>query len=152
MYKYFITKIINEIYYPSGADVILDQKKDEIINKLESDLKTLETKNLELKYTNRNLISTLSEQKEMLKTLKSKISELESSKGNKHAFEKLNKDHEILLDDYKKLQIQYNKSQDEIARLKVLIPKDKADNGLLSRFLKRKSLDNDKPIEDESKK
>jgi hypothetical protein len=46
---------------------ILDHERDEIIGKLESDIKTLETKNLELKYTNRNLISTVSEQKNMLK-------------------------------------------------------------------------------------
>ena len=72
-----------------GADPILDQKKDEIINKLESDLKTLETKNLELKYTNKNLISTLSDQKGMLKTLKTKINTLESSNDTLKDFEKL---------------------------------------------------------------
>ena len=124
-------------------DVILDQKKDEVINKLESDLKTLETKNLELKYTNRNLITTLSEQKNMLKSLKSKIIELESSKERDYDFEKLNLKHSKLIEKCKKLQIQYNESLDEIAHLKELVPESKPDNGLFGRFLKKKSSDDE---------
>ena len=127
----------------------MDQKKDDNINKLDSDLKTLETKNLELKYTNRNLISTLNKEKNMVKTLKSKISELESSKVKEHAFEKLNKEHEKLLDEYNKLQIEYNKSQNKISQLKDSIPKSNQDKGLLGRFLKRKTLDEkDNNLED----
>jgi hypothetical protein len=124
------------------VDAILDQKKDEVINKLESDLKTLETKNLELKYTNRNLITTLSEQKNMLKSLKSKIIELESSKERDNDFEKLNQKHSKLIEKCKKLQIQYNKSLDEIAHLKELVPESKPD-GFFGRFLKKKSSDDE---------
>ena len=135
---------MNRNYYdPSGDDAILDQERDEIINKLESDLKTLETKNLELKYANRNLISTLSEQKNMLKTLKTKISKLESSKVEAHSYQKLDKEHKKLIEDYKKLQTQYKISQEEISQLKELIPEDKPANGLFGRFMKRK------PSEDE---
>jgi len=120
-------------------------------------LKTLETKNLELKYANRNIISTLSEQKNMLKALKSKISELESTKVKEHAFEKLNDEHKKLLDEYNKLQIKYNKSQDELSLLKKSIHESKQDNGLFGRFLKRKSLDGedktkDDPVGDKQKK
>ncbi len=117
-------------------------------------MKTLETKNLELKYTNRNLITTLSKEKDMVKTLKSKISELESTKVKEHAFEKLNKEHKKLLDEFNKLQIKYNKSQNEISQLKDSIPESNQDKGLLGRFLKRKNLDDeDNNVEvDKSKK
>ena len=104
-------------------------------------MKTLETKNLELKYANRNLISTISEQKNTLKTLRSEINQLEASKGKKHNFEKLNQDHKKLLADYKKLKNKYNKSQEEIAQLKELITESNSGNGLFGRFLKRKSID-----------
>ncbi len=109
-------------------------------------MKTLETKNLELKYTNRNLISTLAEQKDNLKALKAKIIELESKKVKEHSFEKLNDEHKKLLNDFKKLKIKYNKSQEELSQLKELLPESKQDKGLFGRFLKRKILDH----EDES--
>ena len=111
-------------------------------------MKTLETKNLELKYTNKNLISTLSEQKEMLKTLKTKISTLESSKDTLNDYEKLNLKYEKLLEEHKDLMIKYNKSLEEISKLKELIPKFKSDNGLFGRFLKRKNLDDGKTVND----
>ena len=136
--------LIGNIYDTSGDDAILDQERDEIINKLESDLKTLETKNLELKYANRNLISTLSEQKNMLKTLKAKISKLESSKVEAHSYENLNNEHKKLIEDYEKVQIQYKESQEEISRLKELIPEVKPTNSLFGRFMKRKSPDDEK--------
>jgi hypothetical protein len=109
----------------------------------------LETKNLELKYANRNLISTLSEQKDMLKTLKTKISKLESSKVEAHSYEKLNKEHTKLIDDFKKLQLQYKESQEEISHLKELIPEDKpASNSLFGRFMKRKSSEDEENQKD----
>ena len=106
-------------------------------------MKTLETKNLELKYANRNLISTVSEQKNMLKELQSEIIKLKSSKVKEHSFEKLNSEYKKLMKDYKKLQIRYNKSQEEISHLKELIPDSKNENGLFGRFLKRKPSDED---------
>lgn len=139
----FMQPIKYAILRSSGVDAILDQKKDEVINKLESDLKTLEAKNLELKYTNRNLIATLSEQKNMLKSLKSKIIELKSSKERDNDFEKLNQKHSKLIEKCKKLQIQYNKSLDEIAHLKELVPESKPDNGFFGKFLKRKGSDDE---------
>jgi hypothetical protein len=111
-------------------------------------LKTLETKNLELKFTNKNLISTLSEQKGMLKTLKTKISTLESSKDALNDYEQLNLKYEKLVDEHKELMIKYNKSLEEISKLKELIPKSKSDNGLFGRFLKRKNLDDNKTVDD----
>ena len=93
----------------------------------------METKNLELKYANRNLISTLSEQKNMLKTLKTKISKLESSKVEAHSYEKLDKEHKKLIEDYKKLQTQEEISQEEISHLKELIPEEKHSNGLFGK-------------------
>ena len=112
-------------------------------------MKTLETKNLELKYTNKNLINTLSEQKNLLKTLKSKIIELESSKDEGHDYEKINTDHLELLDKYKKLQIKYKKTQEELSQLKKMVPESKTSNGLLGRFLKRKSsADEDENLDD----
>ena len=104
----------------------------------------METKNLELKYANRNLISTLSEQKNMLKTLKAKISKLESSKVEAHSYETLNNEHKKLIEDYEKVQIQYKESQEEISRLKELIPEVKPTNSLFGRFMKRKSPDDEK--------
>jgi hypothetical protein len=106
-------------------------------------LKTLETKNLELKYANRNLISTVSEQKNMLKDLQSEIIKLKSSKVKEHSFEKLNGEYKKLMEDYKKLQIRYNKSQNEISHLKELIPESKSEDGLFGRFLKRKTSEED---------
>lgn len=106
-------------------------------------MKTLETKNLELKYTNKNLITTLSEQKSLLKELKSKIIDLESSKERDIDFENLNQKHTKLIEKCKKLQIKYNNSIDEINHLKELIPESKPDEGLFGRFLKRKSSDDE---------
>ena len=103
----------------------------------------METKNLELKYANRNLISTLSEQKDMLKTLKTKIRKLESSKVEAHSYEKLDNEHKKLIEDYKKLQIQYKESKDEIMHLKALIPEVKPASGLFGRFKKKKNTAED---------
>ncbi|MFZ0442551.1 MAG: hypothetical protein WAL81_07945 [Methanobacterium sp.] len=106
-------------------------------------MKTLETKNLELKYANRNLISTVSEQKNILKDLQSEINKLKSSKVKEHSFEKLNSEYKKLMEDYKMLQIRYNKSQKEISDLKELIPESKSEDGLFGRFLKRKTSEED---------
>jgi hypothetical protein len=111
----------------------------------------LETKNLELKYANRNLISTLSEQKNMLKNLQTKISQLESSKVEAHSYEKLNNEHTKLIEDYEKLQTKYKTSQEEISHLKELIPEEKSSNGLFGRFMKRKpSEDDEKNLDDKA--
>lgn len=104
-------------------------------------MKTLETKNLELKYTNRNLISTVTEQKNSIKNLNSRINELESSKKSESSHEKLTEDHEKLLENYNKLQEKYEKSQEEITELKGLIPQNKQSGGLFGRFLKKKNVD-----------
>jgi hypothetical protein len=79
---------------------------------------------------------------------------LESTKVKENAFEKLNKEHKKLLDEFNKLKIKYNKSQNEISQLKDSISESNQDKGLLGRFLKRKSLDNeDNNVEvDKSKK
>ena len=118
---------------------ILDQERDEIISKLESEIKTLETKNLELKYTNRNLISTVSEQKNTLKSLQAQINELKSSKvvAGENNLDKLKKEHELLLEENKKLKIQFRRSQNEINELKKLVPDSKSNKGLFGRFLNR---------------
>jgi len=61
------------------------------------------------------------------------------------------------MENYKKLQIQYKESQEEISNLKKLIPESKSNNGLFGRFLKRKPTDDqdksdDDTINDETKK
>lgn len=126
-----------------GLITILDKEKEEKINKLESDIKTLETKNIELKYTNRNLISTITEQKNNIKTLNSMINELESSNETVVSLEKLNEEHKNLLEKYESLQLRYKKSQEEITSLKELIPQTKSSGGLFSRFLKKNNTDNE---------
>lgn len=110
----------------------------------------METKNLELKYANRNLISTISEQKDILKALKTKISRLESSKVEARSYQKLDIENKKVVEDYKKLQIQYKEAQNEISRLKNLIPEIKQSNGLFGRFMKRKPEDDNKDVEDSS--
>lgn len=135
---------------------ILDQEKDEIIGKLESDIKTLETKNLELKYTNRNLISTVSEQKNMLKALKSKIKEFELLKkpAGPNNFEKLKKEYQKLLEDNKNLKLKLERSQQDIVELKKLSESNgKSGQSLFGRFLKRNNTDkSDENVEDGDKK
>ena len=102
-------------------------------------MKTLETKNLELKYTNRNLISTLSEQKNELKTLKSKINEIHISKKRYEDSEKLKKEYSELLNNHNQLQTQYKEALNEIKNLKELIDESKSPDSLFGRFLKRKN-------------
>ena len=75
----------------------------------------------------------------MLKTLKTKITKLESSKVEAHSYEKLDTEHKKLTGDYEKLQIQYKESQEEISHLKELIPEIKPASGLFGRFKKRKT-------------
>jgi hypothetical protein len=79
----------------------------------------------------------------MLKTLKTKISKLESSKVEAHSYENLNNEHKKLIEDNEKLQIQYKESQEEISRLKELIPEVKPTNSLFGRFMKKKIPDNE---------
>lgn len=134
-----------------GLIEILDYEKDEIIAKLESDLKTIETKNLELKYTNRNLISTVSEQKKMLKVLKAKLADLESIKNHpapKNIGE-LKTKYQKLLADHEDLKAKYQASQKELAELKNTGSDTKSGQGLFGRFLKR--TDADKSHEDSGK-
>ncbi len=147
---------MQRIFSNLGLMQILDQEKDEIIGKLESDLKTLETKNLELKYTNRNLISTLSEQKNTLKTLKSKINELESLKKpeGSNNFDELKKEYHKLLKDHENLKLKYEQSQQELAEVKKFVESEtKSGQGLFGRFLKRNNNDeSDENLEDNGKK
>ncbi|ADZ10242.1 hypothetical protein Metbo_2023 [Methanobacterium lacus] len=133
-----------------GLIEILDYEKDEIIAKLESDLKTIETKNLELKYTNRNLISTVSEQKKMLKVLKAKLADLESINhpAPKNIGE-LKTKYQKLLADHEDLKDKYQASQKELAELKNTGSDTKSGQGLFGRFLKR--TDADKSHEDSGK-
>lgn len=134
---------------------ILDQEKDEIIGKLESDLKTLETKNLELKYTNRNLISTVSEQKNMLKALKSKIKDLENlnNSAGPSNFDELKKEYQKLLADNKELKLKLERSRQEIMDLKNLSePDEKSSQGLFGRFLKRNNDKSEETVEGTDKK
>jgi len=140
-----------EYVYYLGLMQILDQEKDEIIGKLESDMKTLETKNLELKYANRNLISTVSEQKNMLKALKLKIKELESLKksASPNNFEELKKEYQKLLENNKNLKLKLEQSQQEIAELKKLKESDaKSSQSLFGRFLNRNNNKSDENVED----
>lgn len=126
-----------------GLIEILDHEKDEIIAKLESDLKTLETKNLELKYTNRNLISTVTEQKKMLKVLKSKVQNLESMKDhpNPNNINELKTNYQKLLKEHEDLKLKYEGIKKELAELKNTDSDTKSGQGLFGRFLKRNGSD-----------
>lgn len=137
-----------------GLIEILDHEKDEIIAKLESDLKTLETKNLELKYTNRNLISTVSEQKKMLKVLKAKVENLESNKNNTapNNIGELKTKYQKLLADHEDLKTKYEASKKELAELKNTGSDTKSGQGLFGRFLKRSDADKSSEDSEESKK
>lgn len=136
-----------------GLIEILDHEKDEIIAKLESDLKTLETKNIELKYTNRKLITTVSEQKKMLKVLKSKLKNLEYLKNHPgpNNLEELKIKYQKLLTEHEDLKLKYEGSKKEMEELKNSKDSDtKSGQGLFGRFLKRN--DTDKTEENNGKK
>jgi hypothetical protein len=138
------------VYFEMWGEAILDEKRDEIINKLESELKTLETKNLELKSTNRSLIASLSEQKNKVKSLQSDTVEQSNlNDENQQGYLKLQKDYDTLKEDYEKLQMKYNVSQKEIALLKQII-NDSKNVSLFGRFLKRKTPDS-KPKKDNNR-
>jgi len=126
-----------------GLIEILDHEKDEIIAKLESDLKTLETKNLELKYTNRNLISTVTEQKKMLKVLKSKVQNLESTKDhpNPNNINELKTKYRKLIAEHEDLKLKYEETKKELSELKNTDSEAKHGPGLFGRFLKRNGSD-----------
>jgi len=126
-----------------GLIEILDHEKDEIIAKLESDLKTLETKNLELKYTNRNLISTVTEQKKMLKVLKSKVQNLESMKDhpNPNNVNEIKTNYRKLLKEHEDLKLEYEGIKKELGELKNTNSDAKSGPGLFGRFLKRNGSD-----------
>jgi FtsZ-binding cell division protein ZapB len=133
-----------------GLIEILDHEKDEIIAKLESDLKTIETKNLELKYTNRNLITTVSEQKKKLKVLKVKFQELKSIKNHPAPnIEELKTKYQKLLADHEDLKAKYEASKKELEELKNKDSDTKSGQGLFGRLLKR--TDTDKSHEDSKK-
>jgi len=126
-----------------GLIEILDHEKDEIIAKLESDLKTLETKNLELKYTNRNLISTVTEQKKMLKVLNSKVQNLESIKDHPspNNINELKNKYGKLLAEHEDLKQKYEGTKKELEELKNTDSDVKSGPGLFGRFLKRNASD-----------
>jgi predicted RNase H-like nuclease (RuvC/YqgF family) len=134
-----------------GLIEILDHEKDEIIAKLESDLKTLETKNLELKYTNRNLISTVSEQKKKLKVLKAKFEEIKSIKNHPapNNIGELKTKYQKLLADHEDLKAKYEASKKELEELKNTDSDTKSGQGLFGRLLKR--TDTDRSHEDSEK-
>ena len=121
------------------------KKKDESYSEANDDYRALEIKNIQLKTTNRKLISKLDQQQQLVKNLNS---ELESFKNNKQIknYQKLKKDHQSLLNENKRLQKMLDESQMEIVNLngeiKKLKEKLEKDSSSSSRWNKLKNLRN----------
>ncbi len=99
--------------------------KDEVSSNLESDLRTLEARNLQLKGSNRKLIATLEEQKSKIKTLQAAHDELQSLKNDERLvnYNKLQNDYKRLKKEFDDLQKRFNKSQRELVQLKKMVNK-----------------------------
>jgi predicted RNase H-like nuclease (RuvC/YqgF family) len=119
------------------------KNKDEPFTGNEEDYLALEIKSIQLKNTNRKLISKLDLQKKLIKTLTSELDAIQNSK--------LFKSHDELKNDYSQLKIEYDKldlmfkdSRAEIAKLKGDVndldkEKDVNDDVTVSRWNKLKN-------------
>jgi chromosome segregation ATPase len=116
--------------------------KDEDTSHLKSDLRTLEARNLQLKGSNRKLISTLEDQKNKIKTLQAALDELKSPKNGERLknYDGLQKDYQRLKKEFYDLQERFNRSQRELVQLKKAVNKQKS-GGLWGRLRNRASED-----------
>jgi len=117
--------------------------KDNPVTGSEEDYLALEIKSIQLKNTNRKLITKLDQQKKLIKTL---TSELEAIKNNEQfkSYDKLKNDYNKLKIEYAKLEVLFNDSRAEISKLKGDIKvldkeKDVCDDVTISRWDKLKN-------------
>lgn len=117
--------------------------KDNPVTGSEEDYLALEIKSIQLKNTNRKLITKLDQQKKLIKTL---TSELEAIKNNEQfkSYDKLKNDYNKLKIEYAKLEVLFNDSRAEISKLKGDIKvldkeKDVSDDVTISRWDKLKN-------------
>ena len=117
--------------------------KDNPVTGSEEDYLALEIKSIQLKNTNRKLITKLDQQKKLIKTL---TSELEAKKNNEQfkSYDKLKNDYNKLKIEYAKLEVLLNDSRAEISKLKGDIKvldkeKDVSDDVTISRWDKLKN-------------
>jgi len=91
--------------------------KDNPVTGSEEDYLALEIKSIQLKNTNRKLITKLDQQKKLIKTL---TSELEAKKNNEQfkSYDNLKNDYNKLKIEYAKLKVLLNDSRAEITKLK----------------------------------
>ncbi len=94
------------------------KSKDEPVTGDEEDYLALEIKFIQLKNTNRKLISKIDHQKKLIKSL---TSELEGIKNNKQvqSYDKLQNDYHQLKKNYNKLEVMLKKSRAENTKLNV---------------------------------
>ena len=117
--------------------------KDNPVTGSEEDYLALEIKSIQLKNTNRKLITKLDQQKKLIKTL---TSELEAIKNNEQfkSYDKLKNDYNKFKIEYAKLEVLLNDSRAEISKLKGDIKvldkeKDVCDDVTISRWDKLKN-------------
>lgn len=117
--------------------------KDNPVTGSEEDYLALEIKSIQLKNTNRKLITKLDQQKKLIKTL---TSELETIKNNEQfkSYDKLKNDYNKFKIEYAKLEVLLNDSRAEISKLKGDIKvldkeKDVSDDVTISRWDKLKN-------------
>ncbi len=93
------------------------RNKDDPVKGSEEDYLDLEIKSIQLKNTNRKLISKLDQQKKLIKTL---TSELEAIKNNEQfkSYDKLKNDYNQLKIEYAKLEVVVKDFKAEISKLK----------------------------------
>lgn len=105
------------------------------------DYRTLEIKNIQLKNTNRKLISKIDQQKKLIKNL---THELESFKNNNQVkdCQKIKNNHQLLKEEHEKLEIIMEDSHKEISKLKKEIEDLKNDSNHSSPWDKLKNIKN----------
>lgn len=105
------------------------------------DYRTLEIKNIQLKNTNRKLISKIDQQKKLIKNL---THELESFKNNNQVkdCQKIKNNHQLLKEEHEKLEMIMEDSHKEISKLKKEIEDLKNDSNHSSPWDKLKNIKN----------
>lgn len=105
------------------------------------DYRTLEIKNIQLKNTNRKLISKIDQQKKLIKNL---THELESFKNNNQVkdCQKIKNNHQLLKEEHEKLEMIMEDSHKEISKLKKEIEDLKNDSNHSSPWDKLKKIKN----------
>ena len=103
------------------------------------DYRTLEIKNIQLKNTNRKLISKIDQQKKLIKNL---THELESFKNNNQVkdCQKIKNNHQLLKEEHEKLEMIMEDSHKEISKLKKEIEDLKNDSNHSSPWDKLKKI------------